>query len=52
LWRGKLVYTRDIIGILPCQIENALAYKEGYTAVLGKKSDELMDGKMEIVNDN
>jgi hypothetical protein len=46
LWRGSLVFTRDIIGILPCQIENALAYKEGYIAVLGKKSDEMMERKL------
>jgi len=46
LWGGSLVFTRDIIGILPCQIENALAYKEGYIAVLGKKSDEIIERKL------
>jgi len=40
---GKLVFTRDIIGILPCQIQDALAYKEGYLAVLGKKADNLFE---------
>ena len=43
LWNGKIVFTRDIIGILPCKIQDALAYKEGYTAVLGKKADKILE---------
>jgi len=43
LLRSKgVAYTRDIIGILPCEVEEALVYKEGYTAILGKKADEIM----------
>jgi len=43
LWRGRVVFTRDVIGVLPCQIARALAYKEGYTAILGKKADEILE---------
>jgi hypothetical protein len=44
-WNDKLVYTRDLIGILPCDIDIALAHKEGYTAILGKKADKIMEGR-------
>jgi hypothetical protein len=46
LWEGRIVFTRDIIGVLPCQILDALAYKEGYTAILGKKADELLKSRL------
>jgi hypothetical protein len=49
LHEGRLVYARDIIGILPCDLLNALAYKEGYLTILAMKSDEIIDRKM-IVN--
>ena len=42
VWKGRLAYTRDVIGVLPCQLLPALAFKEGYTAILGKKADEIM----------
>ena len=45
LWNGNLVFTSDIIGILPYQIKNILAYKKGYTVVLGK-SNEIIERKM------
>ena len=45
LYKGKLVYVKDIIGILSCDLLNALAYKEGYLAILGRKSDEIIDTK-------
>jgi len=44
-WKDNLVYTRDLIGILPCDIDIALAHKEGYTAILGKKADKIMEGR-------
>jgi hypothetical protein len=44
-WNDKLVYTRDLIGILSCDIDIALAHKEGYTAILGKKADKIMEGR-------
>jgi len=52
LWNDKLVYTRDIIGVLPCRILEALVYKEGYTALLARKSDEIIEEKilMEKIN--
>jgi hypothetical protein len=49
-WNDKLVYTRDLIGILPCDIDIALAHKEGYTAILGKKADEIMERRMLLKN--
>jgi hypothetical protein len=45
-WNDKRAYTRDLIGILPCDIDIALAHKEGYTAILGKKADEIIEKKM------
>jgi hypothetical protein len=38
---GKLVFTRDIIGILSCQLSDALLIKEKYVCALGKKSDRI-----------
>jgi hypothetical protein len=49
-WNDKLAYTRDSIGILPCDIDIALAHKEGYTAILGKKADEIMERRMLLKN--
>jgi hypothetical protein len=49
-WNDKLAYTRDLIGILPCDIDIALAHKEGYTAILGKKADEIIEKKMLLKN--
>ena len=46
LWNGRIVFTRDVIGVLPCHILDALAYKEGYIAILGKKGDELFEKKL------
>jgi len=46
LWNGKPAYTKDIIAVLPCELMDALAYKEGYTAVLGKKADEIAERKL------
>jgi hypothetical protein len=46
LYEGKLVYVRNIIGILPCDLLNALAYKEGYVTILARKSDEIVDRKL------
>jgi hypothetical protein len=46
LWNGRIVFTRDVIGVLPCRIFDALAYKEGYIAILGKKADELFEKKL------
>ncbi|MEM0333228.1 MAG: hypothetical protein QXX30_02055 [Candidatus Aenigmatarchaeota archaeon] len=37
----KIYFVRDIIGILPSQIESGLAYKEAYCCLLGKKSDNI-----------
>ena len=45
-WNGKLAYTRDVIAVLPCELVDALAFKEGYTAVLGKKADEIAERKL------
>jgi hypothetical protein len=42
LYDNKLVYTRNLIGILPCQIMDALIYKEGYTTILAEKSDKII----------
>ena len=47
-WDGKIAYTRDIIAVLPCELVDALAFKEGYTAVLGKKADEIAERKLLI----
>jgi len=46
IYDGKLAYVRDIIGILPCQLSNALAYKEGYVTMLAMKSDEIITQKI------
>jgi hypothetical protein len=49
-WNGKLAYTRDLIGILPCDIDTVLAHKEGYKAILGKKADKIMERRMLLKN--
>ncbi|AKG38396.1 hypothetical protein MA03_02710 [Infirmifilum uzonense] len=46
LYEGKLVYVKDVIGILSCDLLDALAQKEGYLAILGRKSDEIVDRKL------
>ncbi|MEM0481261.1 MAG: hypothetical protein QXQ14_03735 [Candidatus Aenigmatarchaeota archaeon] len=46
LYNRKIVYTKDIIGILPCQLLNALAHKEGYVAILAERSDEIIREKI------
>lgn len=38
---GKIYFVRDIIGILPSQIEGGLACKEAYCCLLGKRSDKI-----------
>jgi hypothetical protein len=45
-WNGRPAYTRDVIGVLPCEIVDGLLYKEGYTAVLGKRADEIVEKRM------
>ena len=46
LWNGKPAFVRDVIGVLPCKISDALAYKEGYLNILAMKCDELIEGKL------
>jgi hypothetical protein len=50
VWKGRIVFTRDVLGILPCQIDDALTYKEGYTAILGKKADRILIENVSLPN--